>query len=267
MVAKQGKSKDFKRKITHKEYTFMSEEAKNMGIINEIKKEITHSDILNLTKRTGNKKTEAIYHADDRFMCLQVDKKSLPIMFGGFCLFLAVGFTIILTTATDDTASGLGYKITTLLLYIGFLFFFIYYFSMPSKEHIYDRLNSLTTFPGFMWHKNITMPIKKIAFNYSQPSAQGIGSYELRIVRPDKMYSQFIGVSFGQEYYKDLSFFLWYMDKNRPLPPGAAFDEFRDRDFERRKAEGFPKPLFPSRFETPEATDKQPAERLMIGGW
>ena len=42
------------------------------------------------------------------------------------------------------------------------------------------------------------------------------------------------------------SFIVWYMDKNRPLPPGKVFDPYRKRDYERRKAEGFPEPLYES---------------------
>jgi len=61
--------------------------------------------------------------------------------------------------------------------------------------------------------------------------------------------------------YYDMSFFTWYMDKNRPLPPGSAFDAFRDKDFERRKAEGFPPPLYPSNIPTREATPAQQKER------
>ena len=62
-------------------------------------------------------------------------------------------------------------------------------------------------------------------------------------------------------------FVVWYMDKNRPLPPGTAFDPYREADFQRHKAEGFPKPLYGSIIETPEATPEQQAERERIGGW
>ena len=48
------------------------------------------------------------------------------------------------------------------------------------------------------------------------------------------------------------SFYVWYMDKNRPLPPGSAFDPYRKKDYERRKAEGFPAPLYESKIPTPE---------------
>ncbi len=54
---------------------------------------------------------------------------------------------------------------------------------------------------------------------------------------------------------------VWYMDKNRPLPPGSVYDAFREKDFERRKAEGFPAPLYKSKIPTPEATPEQQKER------
>ena len=48
---------------------------------------------------------------------------------------------------------------------------------------------------------------------------------------------------------------------------GTAFDPYRQKDFERRKAEGFSKPLYPSTIPTPEATPEQQKERERIGGW
>ena len=57
------------------------------------------------------------------------------------------------------------------------------------------------------------------------------------------------------------SFYIWYLDKNRPLPPGDLLDPFRKEDFQRRKAEGFPPPLFCSCIPTPEATLEEQAER------
>ncbi len=81
-------------------------------------------------------------------------------------------------------------------------------------------------------------------------------------VKPGAVFSL---ADFAREDY--WNFLVWYMDKNCPLPPGTAFDPYRQRDFERRKAEGFPKPLFPSNIPTPEATMEQQAERERIGGW
>ena len=70
-----------------------------------------------------------------------------------------------------------------------------------------------------------------------------------------------------EDPYEEWSLYVWYMDKNRPLPPGTAFDAYRDKDFERRKTLGFPKPLYQSEVPTPEATPEQQAERKKIGGW
>jgi hypothetical protein len=80
-------------------------------------------------------------------------------------------------------------------------------------------------------------------------------------------FLSFYDLWLGNTCYEDLSFYLWYMDKNRPLPPGTAFDPYRDKDFERRKAEGFPRPLFNCNFITPEHTPEQQAERRAIAGW
>ena len=69
------------------------------------------------------------------------------------------------------------------------------------------------------------------------------------------------------DIYAFWEFVVWYMDKNRPLPPGTAFDPYREADFQRCKAEGFPKPLYKSYIPTPEATRRQQLERERIGKW
>ncbi len=260
-----NKQKSLHRPITHNEYTFMSEAAKKVGIINKVKKEITHIDYqineVNANNRGFYKNIE------ENFIVLATAKYSIPFMLGGVFLVLGIAFlTIILTVEADTSDPETGITIATVVFFLGFLFFLIYGLTMPAKDFIYNRLKSTVTFPGFMWHKNITMHISVLEFSYTQPSAQGLGAYMLTIIRPDKMFSGYT-MSTGRKYDKDISFFLWYMDKNRPLPPGDALDKYRDNDFKRRKAEGFPKPIFPSLVETPEFTPEQQAERLMIGGW
>ena len=53
----------------------------------------------------------------------------------------------------------------------------------------------------------------------------------------------------AQEWW---SFYMWYMDKNSPLPNGSLLDPYREKDYLRRKAEGFPAPLYPATIDTPE---------------
>lgn len=42
-------------------------------------------------------------------------------------------------------------------------------------------------------------------------------------------------LSAANDSYQAWSRIVWYMDKNRPLPPGSAFNPYRKKDDERRK--------------------------------
>ena len=64
--------------------------------------------------------------------------------------------------------------------------------------------------------------------------------------------SDWLSMSWSNNPMEYWSFYVWYMDRNRPLPPGSAFDPYRKKDYERRKAEGFPPPLYESLVPTPE---------------
>ena len=156
------------------------------------------------------------------------------------------------------------------LFYIALLvgiFMVVYGLTMPKQEAILNRRDGLITFDGFLWQDNITMPFSEVEFSFSTGGVDLIGSYQLQIMRPNKKVTFAIPIGLGRDCYKEMSFITWYMDKNRPLPPGELFDPYREADFQRRKAEGFPKPLYPSDIPTPEATPEQQAERERIGGW
>ena len=147
------------------------------------------------------------------------------------------------------------------------IFFVVYGFTMPKTEAILNRRDGLITFDGFLWQDNITMPFSEVEFCYSTGGEDLQGAFQLQIMRPNKWVTFAIPIFSGKDCYEGMSFITWYMDKNRPLPPGELFDPYREADFQRRKAEGFPKPLYPSDIPTPEATPEQQAERERIGGW
>lgn len=146
------------------------------------------------------------------------------------------------------------------------LYFLVYYFKKPKKEKILNRKDGLITFTGWYYQKNITMAFDKVIFKYSDGGDNGLGAFRLEVIRPSN-YSYEDFTMGNHSYYDDISLITWFMDKNRPLPPGDAFDQYRQADFERRKAEGFPKPLYSSNIDTPEATREQQLERERIGGW
>ena len=239
----------YKRKVTHTEYKHGDKETKKGGWSRMLQHHITDNKHKLSVNAIAPK--AAIQKADDRFMQINADTDVLPIWVGGTFLFLFLSFLFIELKFSEEETHW-GYIVAMIFFLTGFIFFVIYYFTKPTKEFIWNREDGLVTFPGFMWRDNITMPIKKVIFVRSAPSAQGLGAYLLQIARPDKSYSLYMA-SLDCTCYEDLSFYLWYMDKNRPLPPGTAFDPYRDADYERRKAAGFPKPMFPASFETLEA--------------
>jgi hypothetical protein len=151
-------------------------------------------------------------------------------------------------------------NIFLIFLLIGLLFF-LYAYTAPKKYLVLDREKELITFPDWFFYKPHTLPFNKSRFLWvGRGSGSGALSMNLVVTPPKSprainLYTHMVGCC------ESWSFFVWYMDKNRPLPPEDAFDPYRQQDFERRKAEGFPPPLYKSTFPTPEATPQQQAER------
>ena len=125
-------------------------------------------------------------------------------------------------------------------------------FLSKNSKVILDRKNSLFAYPGFGLNKIIVTKFKDLVLlivNVGKTAAPYLKA-------PQTKFTNFTLTAIDV-----LSFYVWYMDKNRPLPPGTVFDEYRERDFQRRKEEGFPSPLYPSFVPTPEATLEQQQER------
>ena len=121
----------------------------------------------------------------------------------------------------------------------------MYQYTHPSKKIILDRLNGIITFPNVFYGKPITIPFDKVLAalklnGMGAPVSLGFYHHKILATNIDLDYSP----------KSSWSFIVWYMDKNRPLPPGEAFDPYREKDFHRRKAEGFLPPLYKSNIPT-----------------
>ncbi|MDX8554339.1 hypothetical protein MK851_11985 [Tenacibaculum sp. 1B UA] len=142
----------------------------------------------------------------------------------------------------------------------------IYGFVAPIKYLVFDRINGVIVMPR-NFRSAVSIPFStgyaKVKYINSSP---GVISALLGF-ESSKKKGKVGGLLTEYNIKNYWTFTIWYMDKNRPLPPGDAFDPYRQQDFERRKAEGFPKPLYPSKISTPEAIPEQQAERKRIGGW
>lgn len=117
-------------------------------------------------------------------------------------------------------------------------------FGSRNKKYIFNRKDGTVTYPARGWFKSITQPFDETIFIMSQVGPFGNkGDDMLAILRPDGWTRSIINAEWVDKFF---SLYVWYMDKNRPLPPGTAFDPYRERDYERRKGEGFPEPLYPA---------------------
>ena len=252
---------DYTRKITHTGYRNPEKVKKYFHRVPKMIYEYPKNIIL-------NKKCEKIIFVLEDFM-VRENNNSLNWFYYGILagIIPSMGWGIFLVGILNgDTLNG--GQIFLFCFFIALTIFFVVYgFTMPKQEDILNRRDGLMTFDGFFWQDNITMPFSEVEFCYSTGGDHLQGAFELQIMRPNKWVTFAVPFFCGRNCYEGISFITWYMDKNRPLPPGELFDPYREADFQRRKAEGFPKPLYPSDIPTPEATPEQQAERERIGGW
>ena len=136
---------------------------------------------------------------------------------------------------------------------------------IPYEEIILNREEGTITFHRKTRKRDITIPFN-LGEAFIMPIESGnYMSFSLRFGYKNNLWKGDELATIDMEEF--WNFVVWYMDKNRPLPPGTAFDPYREADFQRRKAEGFPKPLYKSYIPTPEATRRQQLERERIGKW
>ena len=183
-----------------------------------------------------------VKRADDQFFIVD-DSSVLGIMY--LCIGIALFFATLFFWGESNTEIIL----STSSFLIG-SFHIIYKFTHPKKILILDRLNGIITFPGFLYGKPITMPFEEVLA--AVKGGYGVGMATLAILRKNKLMSTSYDFDLQFRPLQSWSFMVWYMDKNRPLPPGEIFDPYRQKDYERRKKEGFPKPLYQSWIATPE---------------
>ncbi len=218
------------------------------------------------------KKGAIIKTANDLFF---IESHSVDLMsdiFLGIIFFLSGLWAIYpFNDFFNQDPHWIEYIIFLLPVYIG-LFMVIKGIFKPKKnmQLCLDRLGGTITYPAPFFGKPLTGAFNKLVVVFAvSGDIDGYSPQEylkaVNTFRPRKL-DVLKTLSFKNPY-NEWSLYVWYMDKNRPLPPGTAFDAYRQKDFERRKALGFPKPLYPSNVPTPEATEAQQRERLRIGGW
>lgn len=172
---------------------------------------------------------------------------------GQILLFAGIVFSF---SVSDDRGGDIAVFIL-LLLFILFSFFYTLRKIIISRSYKFkfDRIaGTLTVERG---NRHIIKPFEDVWFfeGWYNSNSPGI----LLIVADVEGKNIAIQRNNVMDWF---SLFIWYMDKNRPLPPGTAFDLYREQDYERRRSEGFPAPLYPSAIETSEWEGAESDEKL-----
>jgi hypothetical protein len=169
---------------------------------------------------------------------------------------LGVGFCSLSVMADDVCELSFDMPLMGIVVYLLFWLVFIFMFTLAlnavcryRRRYIFNREDGTLTYPDFIWFRNVTVPFEKVDFLLT-PAGIRAGEHEhLAIVQSNGVTRSFINWDAPEEHY---SMYVWFMDRNRPLPPGDIFDRHREEDYLRRKAEGFPPPLYESAVITPE---------------
>ncbi len=125
---------------------------------------------------------------------------------------------------------------------IVFLAGLLYGIFLPAKRIIFNRMDGTVTIIGSLFTK--TIPFEKM--EVSGPGGASIHPCSIRMFMRLPIF-----MAHKEESW---NFYVWYMDRNRPLPTGTLLDPYREKDFKRRQAEGFPPPLYKAYCEITEET-------------
>ena len=174
-----------------------------------------------------------VERADDEFLIFNPSSliRSTLIVIGGI---LSCTWIILICIEMNDPFSRL-YSPAMSGAILASFFLLLNGLLAPSRRFVLDRMKGTVTFPRHLFFSRCTIPFSKVIPGYSNGN--------LGFAHP---YSGIVIPVLGAYDSGWWSFYVLYMYKNRPLPQGDTFDPYREQDFLRRKAEGFPKPIYPS---------------------
>ncbi len=247
MSLKQRDKKYFKP-LTHTEYVKKRRENRKWG--NPIEIKIYTPNRIDLKKEYFLGDNPEYKYADEKYLIEDETKtqRQILLFIAGVLSFMLITFIFDFKNHTRNEYVFFAIDVTMIL------FLIIYSVFLPPNIYIYNRLDGTVTLPLLLSRESWTIPYKKLVYIESMSR---LGTKNLAIVHPKPW-----AVNRGQGTVSGgISMHAWFMDKNRPLPPGSAYDKFRELDYLRRKAEGFQEPLYPSDFEITEETKEQEKEK------
>lgn len=211
------------------------------------------------------------YNKENKRRLRQADEEKLVIKYTGSSVVAGIG-VLLLWMGSLGFWTNYEPEFLPLLLSFGGIgaLLLLYYFSMPKKYWVFNRRTQMVTVPGRHYTKGINIPMDKMRIE-TRATMSNVGVsrvYPVAIV-PSNKFEEFLRINVASletlnqagKLYKLWSYYVWYMDENRPLPPGKIFDHCREREFANRRKRGFPMPKYYSLVPTSEATPEFQKER------
>ncbi len=101
-------------------------------------------------------------------------------------------------------------------------------------------MNQTVSIAGIRWKKPVTVHFSLVRpVTQYKNTASSMGYLAIRFPRRNGS----IPVGLGSNRYEESwSWWLWYMDRDRPLPPSEVLDQYRERDNDRLCNEEYPEP-------------------------
>jgi len=195
-------------------------------------------DYLNPKRRDGWR----FFAADDEKLVVWDDGRKGAIL---LMLVMIVFFTYVLIQAIwDNEEIGVGLVFAFIILFVLIL---AYLLLVPPQQVVFDRMTGMVTLP----RKHLA-PVKlafKDVFLYKHSPYTLSTEADTTLLAIAASATKGGDCIPGEATQVWWSWYVQYMDKNRPLPNGTLLNAYRKKDYERRKAEGFPPPLYESEVE------------------
>lgn len=158
----------------------------------------------------------------------------------GFLIWFLCALNYTVTSDVFDFIATVVIVLGTLAVVIYLLYYIAFYLYRAKQVITFHRLTGMIEVPKRLfagWNgATITFPFIDQYITW----VPGFGGAMYKLSYPNSRAS--INFMPGK-MRKEFSFILWFMDRNRQLPPSKRLDPYRVKDFLRREAEGFPAPL------------------------
>ena len=180
-----------------------------------------------------------VERADDQFLIFTTPSEIRGFLIGIGASILCAGI-FLFCKEIDNPYSEIYWPISSGAFILAPFILLVSQVFAHKRRFVLDRMNGTVTFPRHLFFPRCTVPFSKVI----PGELKGTMNLAFRFCFLHPLTKAAIPVL--AEYDSDWwPFYVLYMDKNRPLPQGEVFDPYREKDFLRRKAAGFPNRYIP----------------------